>query len=126
MGSFLSGIYVGVFYLNMKVLNHILSLADLNFHNRLAHDQIESRTAGILLGTVWFIQFLWTHLISLSHFVFECWSTFWYYNHLMTTCGGLDNMTRTLRFVFYHFGTIVFGAIYPYYSQSLANVSNNL
>jgi hypothetical protein len=40
IGAFLSGIYIGVFYLNMKVLNHALSLADLNFNNRLAHDQI--------------------------------------------------------------------------------------
>ena len=35
-------------------------------------------------------------------------------------------MTRSLRFMIYHFGTIVFGAIYPYYSQSLANIASNL
>lgn len=40
IGAFFAGIYAGIFYLNMKCLNHALSLADLNFHNRLAHDQI--------------------------------------------------------------------------------------
>lgn len=112
----------------MKCLNHILSLVNLNFMNRLAHDQIETKPIGIFFGVIWFIQFLWTHgvLISLSHFVFEAWSTFWYYNHLAATCGGFGSFTLTMRLMFYHFGTIVFGSVYTYYSQSLANIANNL
>lgn len=124
----LAAAYLGVFYLNMKCLNHALSLVNLNFNNRLAHDQIETRTSGMVLGVVWFVQFMWTHgvLMSLVHFIYEVWTTFWYYNHLLTTCGGSNNFTQTMRLVFYHFGTIIFGAIFPYYSQSLANIANNL
>ena len=68
----LAGLYLGVFYLNMKCLNQVLSLVDLNFNNRLAHDQISTKPIGIFLGVIWFIQFMWTHgvLISFSHFIF--------------------------------------------------------
>ena len=124
----LAGVCVGVFYLNTKILNQSLALVDLVPGNHQAHDQIMSRASGTILGVIWVIQFLWTHgvLISMIHFVFESWTTFWYYNSLVAGLGGFSNFTSTLRLVVIHFGTIVFGACYPYYSQSLANIANNL
>lgn len=68
------------------------------------------------------IQVLWTHgfIISLSHFIFESKATLWYYSQLL----GVDtcySFATTIQLVTWHFGTICYGSLYTYHSQTITN-----
>ena len=55
----------------------------------------------------------WTHglMVSLSHFVFASIGTLWYYSP-SKSLGFFGNVAATLKLIFSHIGTIVYGSCY--------------
>lgn len=123
----LNAISIGFFYLTVYYLNICLGITKINPNSFEPHDQLQMTTSGKIFGAIILIQFIWFHgfINSLSHWILEVLTTFWYYNPI-DKLFGLSSFFSTMRLTCIHLGTVSLGFYYSYYSQNLTNFLNNI
>lgn len=117
---------MGAFIGYMWLFNKICSIGTFDPNIEGPWNQFRYSPSGKFIQFLCIFLAVWTHgmMISLSHFVFSSIGTLWYYDP-NKSMRFFDIMGQTIKYVFYHFGTIIHGSIYEFYSQTLATWVNN-
>lgn len=123
---FLSLICLGTFLGYSWLFNRILSVGYFNPNSLEPWSQFLYTSFGRFIQCTCLFLALWNHglMISLSHFVFSSIGTLWYYSP-NKSMRFFDIVAQTIKYVTYHFGTIIYGSIYEFYSQTLVNYVNS-
>lgn len=114
----LSLLSLAVMALSLSLLYKAFSWGKLNFVRHGAFDQYEWTPMTFLWSFLALLFVLWNHglMISLSNFLFESFAIHWYFNERVFgySYSRCNNFTNTLRLLFWHSGTIIYGSVLTY------------
>lgn len=122
----LSFICLGTFVGYIWLFNRVAAIGSFNPDSASPWNQFVYTPIGQFVQYTCIFLALWTHglMISLSHFVFSSIGTLWYYSP-NKSMQFFEIIAQTLKYVVYHFGTIIYGSVYEFYSDAIVNWVNH-